>query len=147
MPAPLSLPLNRRAPAPYFHPLFKIFQIPPSGGGNQNLLPPFKKGEGGRGGGGGGPHYVWHDCSTIGGHSYLQMMVACIYDLACYFTDIEFRQKYNELVNIQSIVETPMIYILARCSSNDQQLLYSEERFGDILKPQISVKPQINRDN
>ena len=37
--------LRRPAPAPYFHPLFKIFQIPPSGVVNQNLLPrPFKKG-------------------------------------------------------------------------------------------------------
>ena len=63
---------------------------------------------------------MWHDCSTIGGHSYLLMMVACMYDPACYFTDVEFHQKYNELVNIQAIVETPMIYLLARCRSNDQ---------------------------
>ena len=66
---------------------------------------------------------MWHDCSTIGGHSYLLMMVACIYEPACYFTDTEFHKKYNELVNIQAIVETPMINILARCPSNDQQLL------------------------
>ena len=37
--------LRRPAPAPYFHPLFLIFQIPPSGEGNQNSLPsPLKKG-------------------------------------------------------------------------------------------------------
>ena len=38
--------LRELAPAPYFHPLFLIFQIPPSGEGNQqNLLPPaLKKG-------------------------------------------------------------------------------------------------------
>ena len=36
--------LRRPAPAPEFHPLFYIFQIPPSGGGNQNLLlSPLKK--------------------------------------------------------------------------------------------------------
>ena len=23
---------------------------------------------------------MWHDCSTIGGHSYLLMMAACIYE-------------------------------------------------------------------
>ena len=42
------------APAPYFHPLFLIFQITPpplSRGGNQNLLPPLKQGRG-------GPNYV-----------------------------------------------------------------------------------------
>ena len=43
--------LRGPAPAPYFHPLFLIFQIPPSGGGNQNLLPPtLKRAERGRGG-------------------------------------------------------------------------------------------------
>ena len=47
--------LRGPAPAPYFHPLFLIFQIPPSGGGNQNLLPPtLKRAERGRG----GPNYV-----------------------------------------------------------------------------------------
>ena len=45
MPAPRPHFLRRPASAPYFHPLFLIFQTPlPSGGGNQNLLPPaFKK--------------------------------------------------------------------------------------------------------
>ena len=45
MPAPRPPFLRRPASAPYFHPLFLIFQTPlPSGGGNQNLLPPaFKK--------------------------------------------------------------------------------------------------------
>ena len=38
--------LREPAPAPYFHPLFLIFQIPPSWGGNQNLLAPtLKRGE------------------------------------------------------------------------------------------------------
>ena len=87
---------------------------------------------------------MWHDCPTIGGHSYLLMMVACMYDPACYFTDIEFHQKYNEHVNIQAIVETPRIYILARCPSNDQQLLYSEERLDDILKLNKNVKTSNN---
>ena len=32
--------LRRPAPAPYFHLLSLIVQIPPSGGGNQNLLSP-----------------------------------------------------------------------------------------------------------
>ena len=67
---------------------------------------------------------MWLDYSTIGGHSYLLMMIACMYDPACYFTDIEFHQKYIELVNIQAIVETRMIHILARCPSNDQLLLW-----------------------
>ena len=83
---------------------------------------------------------MWHDCSTTGGHSNLLMMLACMYDPAWYFTDIEFHRKYNELVNIQAIVETPVIYILARYPSNYQQLLYSEERLDDILKLNENMK-------
>ena len=89
---------------------------------------------------------MWHDCSAIGGHSYLLMMVAFMYDPACYFTDIEFHQKCNELVNIQAFVETPMIYILARCPSNDQQHLYSEERLDDILMLNENMKTTNNID-
>ena len=44
--------LRGPAPAPYFHPLFLIFQNSPFSG-NQNLLPPFKKE-----GGGGVPNYA-----------------------------------------------------------------------------------------
>ena len=43
---PPSTPILRRpAPTPYYHPLFKLFHIRPSGGGNQGLLPSptFKK--------------------------------------------------------------------------------------------------------
>ena len=45
--------LRRSAPAPYFHPLFLISQIPLSGRGNQKLFTPaLKRGRGG------GPNYV-----------------------------------------------------------------------------------------
>ena len=37
-----------------------------------------------------------------------------------------------------------MIYILARCPSNDQQLLYSEERLDDILKLNENMKTSNN---
>ena len=37
-------PIRRPAPAPHFHPLFKIFQISTLWGTIQNLLLPFKKG-------------------------------------------------------------------------------------------------------
>ena len=37
--------LRRPAPAPYFHPLFSVFQIPPPGEVFKIYFPPFKKGE------------------------------------------------------------------------------------------------------
>ena len=36
---------------------------------------------------------MWHDCATFDGHSYLLIMIACIYDPACYLTDTEYEQK------------------------------------------------------
>ena len=37
------------------------------------------------------------------------------------------------MINIQTEVEKPFLYIMARCPSNEQQLLYVEERMKDIL--------------
>ena len=53
---------------------------------------------------------MWHDCATVGGHNYLLMMIACMYDPACYLTDSEYEQKYNISSNVQAIVEKRMIY-------------------------------------
>ena len=37
-------------------------------------------------------------------------------------------------VNVQSEVEKPKLYMLARCQSNDNQLLYSDEWVEDLLE-------------
>ena len=50
-----------------------------------------------------------------------------LYDLAVFLSDDECKEKYNVEVNVQSEVEKPELYMLARCQSNDNQLLYSEE--------------------
>ena len=68
------------------------------------------------------------------------MMIACIYDPACYYADTEFQQKYDAFVNIQTIVEKPKLYILARCPSNEQQILYSQERLDDIIALKQNIK-------
>ena len=57
-----------------------------------------------------------------------------MYDTACFLTDDEYYLKYKRRINFQVAVEKPYLYILARCPSNDQQILYSEERISDILK-------------
>ena len=49
-----------------------------------------------------------------------------------FYKDKEYQAIHNNDVNVQSIVEKPYIYILARCPSNDQQILYCEERIEDI---------------
>ena len=57
-----------------------------------------------------------------------------MYDTACFLTDDEYYLKYKRRINFQVAVEKPYLYILARCPSNDLQILYSEERISDILK-------------
>jgi len=83
----------------------------------------------------------WHDGSSISNHSHILMTVSCIYDPATFLTDAEYQQKYGKLINVQPIVEAPYLYLLARCPSNDQQLMYVEERINDIknLKTPLAV--------
>ena len=70
---------------------------------------------------------MWHDCATVGGHSYLLMMIASMYGPVCYLTDTEYQQNCNISPNVQVDVEKARIYILAQCPSNNQQILYSQE--------------------
>ena len=57
---------------------------------------------------------MWHDGSTISNHSHLLIMFSVVYDPAVYHTNNEYRLTHKKNVNIQSIVEAPHIYILAR---------------------------------
>ena len=77
----------------------------------------------------------WHDGSCISNHGHIMMMVSCMYDDdGAFMTDQEYQSEHDYLQNIQSIVEKPYIYLLARCPSDDHQLLYSQERINDILE-------------
>ena len=71
---------------------------------------------------------IWHDASTIANHSHLLFSVNILYDKAVFYTDKEYHQKFKKQVNIQSIVETPELYIIGRCKSSDEQLGYIETR-------------------
>jgi len=75
---------------------------------------------------------MWHDGSTISGHGHI-LMFSAIYDPAVFITDDEYFSKFKKKVNIQSLVEKPYLYLLARCPSTDQQSLYIEDRMEDIL--------------
>ena len=80
----------------------------------------------------------WHYGSSLGNHDHILMMVGAMYDPGVYLTDEKYLYKFGETVNIQSIIEKPNLYILARCPSNDQQLLYDEERVDDLIKPKTN---------
>lgn len=83
---------------------------------------------------------LWHDGSTISNHGHLLMTVATMYDKAIHLTDAEYFEKYGRSINVQSVIEKPNVYILARCPSTDQQMSYSNERLQDILKTQHPIK-------
>ena len=74
----------------------------------------------------------WHDGSTNGGHGYIVITISVLFDITVLFSDEEYFLIYGENVCVQSIVEKPSLYIIGRCPSNDQQLLYSDIRLEDI---------------
>ena len=79
----------------------------------------------------------WHDGSTIGNHSHLLITVNVLYDPASFLSDEEYYLKYKN-INVQATIEEPQLYLLARCPSNEQQILYSEERITDLFKMKMS---------
>ena len=58
---------------------------------------------------------------------------------AVFLTNEEYEQKYHTSLDIQSIIEKPQIYLLESCPSNDQQILYIEERLQDILNLNLTI--------
>ena len=75
----------------------------------------------------------WHDGSSLSSHSHILITVACLYDTAVFYTDEEYYEMSGIKCNVQASAEKPFLHILAR-SSNDQQLLYTDERLQDILQ-------------
>ena len=82
----------------------------------------------------------WDDGSTTGNHSHLLITVNVLYDPASFLSDEEYYLKYKKNINIQATTEKSQLYLLARCPSNDQQILYSEERVTDLLKMQKPIQ-------
>ena len=74
----------------------------------------------------------WHDGSSISNHSHLLMTVNTLYDKTIHMTDQEYEEKHKRKVDVQSEIEKPYIYILARCPGDDHQLMYSDCRNEDI---------------
>ena len=60
------------------------------------------------------------------------MTVSAMYDPAVYITDQEYFKKHKKSLNVQAEVEKPYLYLIGRCPSSDQQILYIEERIKDI---------------
>ena len=81
---------------------------------------------------------LWHDGSSVAGHSTLLMLVGLMYDTAVYKTSEELSDID---IDIQSEVEKPEIYILARCkSSTEPQLEYAGVRIQDLREMEKTLE-------
>ena len=75
---------------------------------------------------------MWHDGSTISNHGHVLFMVAEVYDKAIHYTDEQVLKNTGKKIDVQSTIEKPEIYILARCPPSSQLTAYSETRMEDL---------------
>ena len=61
---------------------------------------------------------LWHDHSSVDGHSYLLVLITPIYDPVFYLTPEEMEQKTGVYMDVQGIVEQPEVHIVGRSSSS-----------------------------
>ena len=71
---------------------------------------------------------IWHDASTVANHAHILFSVNILYDQAVFYTNSEYKQKFGETIDVQSIIEIPELYLIGRCRSTDEQLGYIETR-------------------
>ena len=85
---------------------------------------------------------LWHDTSTISGHSYLLMMIKALYDKALYYSSSEYKELFDKKVCIQKEVEKPVVYIIGRCPPTDEQIKYGNTRLEDLNELSKSIKTE-----
>ncbi|CAH1277639.1 Hypp9731 [Branchiostoma lanceolatum] len=74
----------------------------------------------------------WHDHSTLLNTGHLLVTVHALYDPAIHYTSEEMRQQ-GKPMDVQSVVEAPEVYLLARCKSTiADQLKYVRCQREDI---------------
>ncbi|CAB3995643.1 Hypothetical predicted protein [Paramuricea clavata] len=90
---------------------------------------------------------IRHDLSTIANHGHLVFMVSSLYDPAVHYTNAEYQNLTGcKKVDVQTKVETPEVYIVARSGSSDvEQLTYIDTRLECL--EDLSVKLQTNAGN
>ncbi len=71
---------------------------------------------------------MWHDASVIANHSHILFCVNVMYDPAVFHTSKEYEEISGDTVDVQAEIESPELYIIGRCRSNDEQLGYIETR-------------------
>ena len=83
---------------------------------------------------------IWHDASVIANHGHILFCINILYDPAVFYTSKEYKKKYGFDVNIQRKVETPELYMIGRCKSNDEQLAYIQTRVDCLRDLEQTLK-------
>ena len=87
---------------------------------------------------------IWHDLSTIANHGHLVFMVSCLYDPAIHYSNDEYYRITNMTEDIQTRLETPKVYIVARSGISDfEQLTYIDTRLECLEDMAIKVKTKV----
>lgn len=71
---------------------------------------------------------IWHDGSVVASHGHILFCLNILYDPAVFYTSSEYKEITGDYVDIQSQVESPELYLIGRCASNDEQLGYIQTR-------------------
>ena len=82
----------------------------------------------------------WSDGSSLANSGHLSSIINIIYDSAIHYTREEYKIKTGKDVSVQRIIETPCLYILALCRSNDEQLAYTETRLQCVSELKTRLK-------
>ena len=84
---------------------------------------------------------VWQDHSTLANHGHLLLMIRIAYDQALFYTPAEIYELTGKHVDVQEVVETPEVYILARARDTIlDKLSYIHTRAEDIKELSYHVK-------
>ena len=62
-----------------------------------------------------------------------------MYDPAVFYTSIEYQEISGDNVDVQAEIESPELYIIGRCRSNDEQLGYIETRLECLKDMGVGV--------
>ena len=74
-------------------------------------------------------------------HFFPESLNLRLYDPAVYYTNDEYFSKYNKMIDVQTAVESPAIYIIARCCGSDRkQLAYVDTRLECLYELNINAK-------
>ncbi|XP_019624951.1 PREDICTED: uncharacterized protein LOC109470439 [Branchiostoma belcheri] len=89
----------------------------------------------------------WEDGACLANHGYILYLISTLYDPAIFLTNAEYFEKYKVKLNVQSEVERPELYLIARCGASDaEQLMYAETRRDDLPSLSGTVKTTDGRE-